>query len=63
MTNGPEIMTRLRKGKRELRRQRAAMSLPEKIQEVVKLQKVHVTIVGRRRALKPLERVWSLRDR
>lgn len=39
------------------------MSLPEKIRQVVELQKVHVTIVGRRRALKPIERVWPLRDR
>jgi hypothetical protein len=39
------------------------MSLPEKIRQVVELQKVHVTIVGRRRALGPLERVWPLQDR
>ena len=63
MTEAPDILNRLRQAKRELRRQRVAMSLPEKIREVVKLQKVHVTIVGRRRALRPLERVWPLRDR
>lgn len=39
------------------------MSLPDKIRQVVELQKVHVTIVGRRRQLKPVERVWPLRER
>jgi hypothetical protein len=63
MTDVPEGIRRLREGKQELRRSRVAMSLPEKVREVVELQKVHVTIVGRRRALKPLERVWPLRDR
>ncbi|HEX7191451.1 MAG TPA: hypothetical protein VF381_07745 [Thermoanaerobaculia bacterium] len=62
MTEVPDIIRRLRDGKRQLRRERVAMSLPEKIREVVKLQRVHVTIVGRRRSLKPLERVWPLRD-
>lgn len=63
MSEQSELMDRLREGKRQLRRERAAMSLPEKIRQVVELQKVHVTIVGRRRALKPSERVWPLRDR
>ncbi len=59
----PEILSRLREGKRQLRRARVAMSLPEKIREVVELQKVHVTIIGKRRKLTPLERVWPLRGR
>lgn len=63
MTEESDVMRRLREGKRQLRRSRIAMSLPEKIRQVVELQKVHVTIVGRRRALKPIERVWPLRDR
>ena len=62
MTDASEVLTRLREGKRQLRRERVALSLPEKIRQVVELQKVHVTIVGRRRALNPLERVWPLRD-
>ncbi|HEX3108734.1 MAG TPA: hypothetical protein VHU41_06540 [Thermoanaerobaculia bacterium] len=62
MTEETDVITRLREGKRQLRSQRGAMSLPEKIRQVVELQKVHVTIVGSRRALGPLERVWPLRD-
>lgn len=53
---------RLREGKRELRRARVAMSLPEKVRQVVELQKIHVAIVGRRRTLRPLERVWPLHE-
>ena len=63
MTEESDVVNRLREGKRQLRRERVAMSLPEKIRQVVELQKVHVTIVGRRRALGPLERVWPLRTR
>jgi hypothetical protein len=62
VTDESDVISRLREGKRQLRRERVAMSLPEKIRQVVELQKVHVTIVGRRRALSPLERVWPLRD-
>ncbi|HEV7767912.1 MAG TPA: hypothetical protein VGQ76_23115 [Thermoanaerobaculia bacterium] len=54
---------RLREGKSNLRRGRVALSLPEKVRQVVELQKVHVTIVGRRRALLPVERVWQLDKR
>lgn len=57
----PEVIQTLRNGKRELRRQRVAMTLEEKVRQVVELQKVHVTVVGQRRALHPLERVWPLR--
>ncbi len=57
----PDAIQRLRDGKRELRRRRVAMSLEEKVRQVVELQKIHVTIVGQRRALRPLERVWPLR--
>ena len=56
----PDLLARLREGKRQLRRARVAMSLPEKVRQVVELQKIHVAIVGRRRKLGPLERVWDL---
>lgn len=56
----PDLMDRLREGKRELLRARIAMTLPEKIRQVVELQKVFVTVVGRRRPLEPHERVWPL---
>ena len=51
---------KLREGKRDLRRARVAMTLPEKVRQVVELQKIHVKIVGRRRPLRAHERVWNL---
>lgn len=62
-TGLPDAIQKLRDGKRELRRARVAMSLPEKVRQVVELQKIHVKIVGRRRALRAHERVWDLGDR
>jgi len=59
----PEVIQRLRDGKRELRRARIAMSLPDKVREVVKLQEFHVKTASRRRPLEPRERVWKLGDR
>ncbi len=59
----PDVIQRLRDGKRELRRARTAMSLPEKVREVVKLQEFHVKTASRRRKLEPRERVWNLRSR
>ena len=61
MTRIPDVLQRLRNGKRELRHKRVAMSLEDKVRQVVELQKIHVSMVGRRRALQPLERVWQLR--
>ena len=58
-----DTLQALRDGKRELHRRRLAMSLEDKVRQVVELQKIHVTVVGRRRALRPLERVWPLRQR
>ena len=63
MTSKSPVIDRLREGKRQLRSARIAMTLPEKIRQVVELQRVHVTIVGKRRKLKPVERVWPLRER
>lgn len=36
------------------------MSLPDKVRQVIELQRIHVAVIGRRRPLKPLERVWPL---
>jgi hypothetical protein len=58
-----DTLTRLRKGKRELREARRKMSLPEKVRQVVELQKIHVKTVGSRRKLRDIERVWPLRKR
>lgn len=62
-THESDILETLRSGKRELRRERIAMSLPEKVRQVVELQKIHVAIIGQRRALSPIERVWELEKR
>jgi hypothetical protein len=57
------MIDRLRNGKRALRQARMAMSLPDKVREVVKLQELHVKTASRRRPLEARERVWKLRDR
>ncbi len=59
----PDAIHKLRGGKSNLHRARVAMSLTEKVQQVVELQKIHVAVVGRRRPLRPLERVWELGKR
>jgi hypothetical protein len=60
-TSVPDTIQRLRSGKRELRRERIAMSLENKVRRVIELQRIHVAVIGRRRPLQPLERVWPLR--
>ena len=59
----PDVIERLRDGKRALRNARITMSLPDKVREVVKLQEFHVKTASRRRPLEPHERVWKLRNR
>ena len=56
-------LTRLRRGKDQLRKQRREMTLPEKVRQVVELQKITLPAIRRRRALKYWERVWPLRER
>ena len=58
-----DTLTRLREGKNDLRKSRIEMSLPEKVRQVVELQKIAVATISRRRPLRELERVWPLRDR
>ena len=55
-----EILERLRAGKRDLRAKRQAMSLPEKVRQVVELQKLALPLIQRRRPLRAWERVWRL---
>lgn len=57
--NLSELLARLREGKRELRERRRAMSLPEKVRQVVALQKIALPLIARR----PWERVWPLDER
>lgn len=59
-TRPPEVIHRLREGKASLRRSRRSLSLPEKVEQVVKLQKIELEILSRRRKLQPRERVWRV---
>lgn len=59
----PDAIHRLRDGKRQIREARTAMSLSEKVRQVVRLQAAVLPLIQRRRELGPLERVWPLRDR
>ncbi|HEX7704825.1 MAG TPA: hypothetical protein VF701_00030 [Thermoanaerobaculia bacterium] len=45
----PEGIRRLREGKSELRHARTHMSLPEKVREVVRLQRVMLPLIRRQR--------------
>jgi hypothetical protein len=54
----PDAIQKLRDGKSEMRAARTSMSLPEKVRQVVRLQRVALPAIRRRRALQPLERVW-----
>jgi hypothetical protein len=55
-----ETLDRLRNGKRELRARRRSMSLPEKVRQVVELQRLALPLIQRRRPLHAWERVWRL---
>ncbi len=57
------VIRRLRAGKHELREQRIAMSNPEKVQQVVELQKATLPMIRRRRTLEPWEGIWPIRPR
>jgi len=50
----------LRAGKQQLRIQRRNLTLPEKVEQVLELQRIVLPLIQRRRALKPWEKVWSL---
>ena len=50
----------LRTGKQKLRKQRRELSLPEKVELVVQLQRIVLPQIQRHRTLKPWERVWDL---
>lgn len=55
-----DTLERLRQGKRDLRAARRALTLPEKVQQVVELQKLAVRIATSRGTLTGRERVWNL---
>ena len=59
----PELLEKLREGKRQLRAERRAMSLSDKVREVVRLQAIVLPLIAKRRPLEPWEEVWPLRER
>ena len=50
----------LREGKQKLREIRRDMSLPDKVKQVIALQRIEVEMIRRRRPLTERERVWPL---
>jgi len=56
----PELLERLRAGKAALREQRRALPLPEKVRQMLELQRIHFTIVSRRRSMRSWEQPWDV---
>lgn len=56
----PELMSRLRQGKAELRARRTQMSLKEKVATVLELQRIHFPLLERRRPLASWEHPWDI---
>lgn len=55
-----DLIARLRQGKAELRRSRERLPLPEKVRQVIELQKAVYPLIARRRELEPWERPWEI---
>jgi len=55
-----ELLDRLREGKSELRRSREQLSVPEKIRQILELQRLHFPLLSKQRTLEPWERPWEL---
>ena len=56
----PELLARLRAGKAALRAQRVALPLPEKVRQLLQLQRIHVVLLARQRALEAWEHPWNV---
>ncbi len=54
------LTARLRRGKAALRRERERMSLPEKVRQVIELQRFAYPLLARQRKLEPWERPWEI---
>lgn len=59
----PELLERLREGKRELHANARALPLEEKVRRVVELQRIVLPLIARRRPLRSHEVVWDEQDR
>ena len=60
MRVSPTTTKNLRDGKQALRAARRTLSLPEKVKQVVELQKIAVKIAESQGKLEPRQRVWTL---
>ena len=57
-----DLLQTLRAGKQQLRMSRRNLPLPEKVTQVVELQRIVLPIIARRRPLEWWEQVWDLGD-
>ena len=55
-----EALAALRRGKSALRARRIALPLPEKVRQLLALQRVQFPLLKKRRALRPWERPWDV---
>jgi hypothetical protein len=55
-----ELVAKLRQGKDKLRRDREELPLPEKIRQVIELQRLQYPLLARQRTLKSWERPWEV---
>jgi hypothetical protein len=56
----PQLVVQLRAGKAALRAQRTALPLREKVRQLLQLQEIYVSLLGKRRSLQPWERPWRV---
>lgn len=59
----PELLERLREGKRRLHANARALPLEEKVRRVIELQRMVLPLIARRRPLRSHEVVWDERER
>jgi hypothetical protein len=54
------VIQMLREGKAQLRQERMSGSLKDKVQAVLKAQRMYVEIAGSQRPLPPSQRPWNI---
>lgn len=55
-----ELIARLRAGKEALRAKRIGLPLPEKVRQVLELQRIQHPLLARQRALRAWEHPWAV---
>ena len=56
----PDLLNTLRKGKERLRQDRMSLPLPEKIRQVLELQRLQHPLLAKQRPLRWWERPWDV---